>query len=85
MKRKRDIEKTWTDYAEERLVGKKIKRVRYLTNVEAEGLGWYSRPLVIVLNDGSLILPSMDDEGNNGGALFGQSNQGDDWTFPVIS
>lgn len=82
---KRDIEKTWTDYAKEKLVGKKIKSVRYLTNGEADDLGWYSRPIVIELNDGSLILPSMDDEGNNGGALFGQSNQGDDWTFPVIS
>lgn len=82
---KRDIEKTWTNYAKERLVGKKIKSVRYLTNGEADDLGWYKRPLVIELNDGSLILPSMDDEGNNGGALFGQSNQGDDWTFPVIS
>jgi len=82
---KRDIEKTWTDYAKERLVGKKIKRVRYLSHEEAEHMDWYSRPIVIELNDGSLILPSCDDEGNNGGAMFGQSNQGDDWTFPVIS
>jgi len=79
------IERTWTDYAKDRLVGKKIKGVRYLTNEEAEGLDWYSRPIVIELNDGSLILPSRDDEGNDGGAMFGQSNQGDDWTFPVIS
>lgn len=79
------IEKQWTNYAKERLVGKQIKRVRYLTNEEAKGLDWYSRPVVIELNDGSLILPSRDDEGNDGGAMFGQSNQGDDWTFPVIS
>lgn len=79
------IERTWTNYAKERLVGKQIKSVRYLSNEEAKGLDWYSRPVVIELNDGSLILPSRDDEGNDGGAMFGQSNQGVDWTFPVIS
>tara|TARA_Y100000114_G_C11581390_1_gene241222 strand:+ start:262 stop:513 length:252 start_codon:yes stop_codon:yes gene_type:complete len=81
---KRDIEKKWTDYAKERLVGKKITRVRYLTHEEAEHMDWYSRPLVLELSDGSLILPSCDDEGNNGGALFGQSKDFKDWTFPVI-
>jgi len=82
---KENIELQWTSYARTRLVGKKIKSVRYLTDNEAEGLGWYSKPLVIELNDGSLILPSRDDEGNDGGALFGQSKDGDEWTFPVIS
>jgi len=82
---KENIELQWTSYARTRLVGKKVKSVRYLTEEEAESMMWYSRPLIIEFDDGSLIFPSMDDEGNNGGALFGQGKDGDDWTFPVIS
>jgi len=49
----------------------------------AEQMGWYSRPIVIHLDDGSMIFPSQDDEGNDGGALFGQGPDGKDLTFPV--
>jgi hypothetical protein len=80
-----NIELQWTSYARTRLVGKKVKSVRYITQEEQEHMGWYNRPLVIEFDDGSLILPSRDDEGNDGGALFGQSKDGKDWTFPVIS
>ena len=79
-----NTEKTWTSYAKARLVGKKIKSVRYLTPLEQNSMEWFNRPLVIQLDDGSLIFPSMDDEGNDGGALFGQSKDGKEWTFPVI-
>jgi hypothetical protein len=79
------IEKSWTSYARVRLVGKKVTSVRYITPEEQEHMGWYQRALVIEFNDGSLVLPSRDDEGNDAGALFGQSKDGDDWTFPVIS
>jgi hypothetical protein len=41
-----------------------------MTKEEMEGLGWYNRPVVMVLDDGNIIYPSADDEGNNGGALF---------------
>jgi hypothetical protein len=73
----------WEQYAEERLVGRTIKSVRWISESEASAMGWYSRPIVILLDDGSQIFPSQDDEGNNGGALFGQGSDGDDWTFPV--
>jgi len=82
---KENIELQWTSYARTRLVGKKVKNVRYVTQEEAESMDWYSRPLVIEFTDGSLIFPSMDDEGNNGGALFGQGKDNVEWTFPVIS
>ena len=66
-----------TDYAEEwgvkamlLLVGRKIERVRYLTEKEREGLGWSKRSLVLILDDGTHIWPSADDEGNNAGAFF---------------
>jgi len=33
-------------------------------------MGWYSRAPVIVFTDGSWIIASSDDEGNEAGALF---------------
>lgn len=56
--------------AESKLVGKTIKRVHYLSNKDAENLMWYKRPIVIEFEDGSMIIPQMDDEGNDGGALM---------------
>tara|TARA_B100000575_G_C23011636_1_gene582737 strand:- start:779 stop:1024 length:246 start_codon:yes stop_codon:yes gene_type:complete len=78
------IDSKWTKYASDKLVGKTIKLVRYLSEKEAESLGWYSRPLVIEFTDNSIIFPSKDDEGNDGGALFGQSKDNKEWTFPVL-
>jgi hypothetical protein len=52
------------------LVAKRITSVRYMTQEEADALMWSKRPLIITLNDGSMIVPQMDDEGNNGGALW---------------
>ena len=75
-------EKRWTEHAKI-LIGKKIKSVRYMSESEAEDFGWYKRPLVIIFEDNSLIYSSMDDEGNDGGALFGLSEDGA-MDFPVI-
>ena len=63
------IEKHWNDFAKTNLIGKSIKAVRYMSKVEADNMGWSSRPLAIFFNDGSFIFPSMDDEGNDGGTL----------------
>ena len=52
------------------LCGKKIVACRYLNNEEAESFGWYSRPLVIFLDDGTALIPQSDDEGNDGGAIY---------------
>ena len=52
------------------LIGKTIRFVRYLTEEEAENMGWDSRPLVIYFEDGGFIIPQSDDEGNDGGALY---------------
>jgi hypothetical protein len=59
------------------LQGKQIQSVRYMTESEAEGFGWYKRPVVIVLNDGLRLIASMDDEGNDGGSLFWQDDEND--------
>lgn len=52
------------------LIGRKITNVRYMTSAEAEDMGWYSRPVVIELDDGMALVPQSDDEGNDGGALW---------------
>ena len=54
----------------EMLIGRTIKNVRYMTKAEAEKLGWEQVPVVLELDDGNIIFPSRDDEGNDGGALF---------------
>lgn len=60
----------WEEKCAKALIGKTIKAVRYLTDLEATGLGWSSKALVLFFNDGSYIYASADDEGNNAGALF---------------
>ena len=77
------IEKRWTDYATKNLVGKKVTSVRYLSDEEMNALDWSQKSLVIQFDDGSVIYPSQDDEGNGPGALFGQ-NKNESLTFPVI-
>ena len=73
----------WNSYGNKHLKGRKIVGVRWLSPEECEDMGWYSRPIVIQLDDGTLLFPSQDDEGNDGGALFGQGPRGEELTFPV--
>ena len=74
----------WTEFATTKLKGRKIETVRYLSSEEASVMYWSSRPLVIQLDDGTLIFPSSDDEGNDGGALLGQDTNNEQLTFPVL-
>lgn len=59
-------------------VGLTVKEVRLLTVEEMDAEGWedsYHHPCVaIIFNDGSMIYPSCDYEGNGPGAIFGMSN-----------
>jgi len=60
----------WSKQANDRLAGKTIREARYLTEEEANNLGWEESALVIFFTDGSYIFPSSDDEGNRPGALY---------------
>ena len=62
-------EQQWTEDAAKHLVGRTIESVRYLTPSLADELDWSMRPLIIRLDNGTVIYPTSDDEGNNGGAL----------------
>ena len=68
---KKNYTKQWTEYAKERLVGRTITDVSYLTKKECkDGFGWYKRPITFTLDDGKEVLAQMDDEGNDGGVLL---------------
>lgn len=58
------------------LEGRVIVSVRKMRPEEAKREGWsldpdYGAPPVLVLDDGQVLYPSQDDEGNAPGALFG--------------
>lgn len=79
----KETEQRWTKSAAELLTGQVIASVRYMSDEEAEDMGWDSRPLVIRLSNGLQIYASRDDEGNDGGALFTTDSDLD--CIPVIS
>ena len=78
----------WVKYGKDHLEGRTITEVRYLTNKEAEQMGWYHRSIVMQLDNGTIIMPSRDDEGNDAGALFGfdpnEQKEEQHIVFPVI-
>ncbi len=53
------------------LVGRRIEKVRSLTRGEREHFGWVEQGgVVLVLDDGSAVIPMRDDEGNGPGAAL---------------
>tara|TARA_B110000263_G_C14994361_1_gene367458 strand:- start:151 stop:384 length:234 start_codon:yes stop_codon:yes gene_type:complete len=74
------VEDRWNKRAKA-LEGRKIIKVEYMSEEEANDIGWTDRPVCIGLDDGSWIYPSMDDEGNNAGSLFSSNKK---YEFPVI-
>jgi hypothetical protein len=83
-KEMKELEKFWNKKAKEVLLNKTIVSVNYMTEKDAESLGWYKRPIVFKLNDGSVCYLSCDDEGNDGGALFYSDKDGVHDELPVL-
>lgn len=54
------------------LVGKRVTKIRPLTDGELEDFYWQGRGtgMVIIFDDGSALIPSADEEGNGPGHLF---------------
>jgi len=78
-------EKENTEFAKDLLIGKTIIEIVYLSNLDAEQMLWNRRPLMIIFDDGSSIIPMSDDEGNNGGALhYYEGNGGKTETIGVL-
>jgi hypothetical protein len=68
-KKEKTTEQYWTDKVAKNLVGKKITRVEYMTEIEMKDNMWYKRPIAIQLDNKYWLVPMMDDEGNDGGAM----------------
>jgi hypothetical protein len=61
------------------IVGQKIVGIRNMTSKEIESEGGYggSEPcIVLILENGTLLYASRDEEGNGPGTLFGKDKQG---------
>lgn len=84
MKTQEEITTYWVEKSNSILKGRTIVKVRYLNDEEMELMGWYKRPLCFVLDNGTLCIPSMDDEGNDGGSLFYQEKGKELDVLPVI-
>lgn len=80
-KKPEEVVKEWEAKATAALAGRKVVGVRYMTDAEARERGWIVRPLVLTLDDGTEIYPVADDEGNNGGVLWGEKGERD-LSFP---
>jgi len=61
----------WQKEASKHLVGRTIKKIKWLDADSTYKLfGWDHQPCEIHLDDGTILTPSADDEGNDAGALF---------------
>ena len=55
---------------QEHLVGKTITDVVLMNPSQADQeFGWYNRPIIILLDDGTTLIPMSDDEGNSAGSI----------------
>ena len=80
---KTNLEQEWVQAISDKLVGKTIKEVRYISDEEARGMDWHARSVAIQLSDGQWVFPMQDDEGNGPGAL--STTYEDLPTIPVFS
>jgi hypothetical protein len=64
-----ELKKQWADEVSVKLVGRKIVSVRYMTKEEVKDCAWFNAAVILKLDNGTLLYPMADDEGNNAGAL----------------
>gem|GEM_PF-4621264 len=61
--------------ATKHLVGRKVVRARYMLHCEAMDLGWGYRSVVLEFDDGTIAFVAGDDEANDAGTLFVQTER----------
>ena len=64
-----ELSNSWKTRIEKYLKGRTIVRVDYCSEKEMEHQGWHCQPIQILLDNGTWLTPTSDDEGNNGGAI----------------
>ena len=73
----------WQEQAVKLLKGRTIIKVQWMTKENAEQFDWHSRPLLMVLDNGTIMYAQTDDEGNDGGALYIDTGK-EGLTLPVF-
>jgi hypothetical protein len=65
------------------LLGKKIVEIRHLTTDEMDEYGWEGEEpaVALVLDDGTLLFSSRDEEANGPGVIFGKEPDGGVFTL----
>ena len=85
MKTAEELDKYWNGKAQFVLKGKTIVDVFYMSADDAEeNFGWYSRPVVMRLNDGTELIVSADDEGKDGGSIFYTTKEVPNGVLPTL-
>lgn len=66
------------------MIGAKLIETRRMTDEEKKHEGWdfdAHNAIVLVFNNGAIIYPSRDEEGNGPGAIFGRYANGEDFSL----
>jgi hypothetical protein len=84
VKETKDLETFWNKRARQVLLGQTIVSVNYMSEENAEQMGWYKRPIMFKLSNGTICYLSCDDEGNDGGAMFFTDKNGKHDELPVL-
>lgn len=64
-----NLTEKWETQVAEKLIGRTITKVEYISAQEADDCDWGARPLAIQLDGKIWLTPVADDEGNEGGAI----------------
>ena len=74
-----ELSNSWKTKIEKYLKGRTIVKIEYCSEKESELQGWHNQPIQILLDNGTWLTPTSDDEGNNGGAIHTNIKE-----FPII-
>ena len=83
----KEVLKYWNKVAQSQLVGRTIESVHYMKPEEKDEYMWYKAPVKIwltakpgndILSKPICMIPSSDDEGNDGGALHFEGYKSDE-------
>lgn len=66
---KLQFEPKWVHDAEKHLKGRTIVLVRFMSHEEKKKLGIHYRPIILQLDNGTIVYPMSDTEGNDAGCL----------------
>jgi hypothetical protein len=79
-----ELQIKWTKKAQEILKGRTIKALGYISEKDADDSMYSKRGLMILLDNGTMIYPMSDDEGNDFGAIHYVTKEGANDVLPVL-